>query len=160
MTAMKYVNFVEALYKPYNGPFHEYCIVMCRRLVKLLYWAFDLLIILQRTGLVESGANSLLHPQGMLNAISLALNFVLNILKYFSINRSIKNTEDEEELSKKYNSRRKILFTLTKICCDTITSMKGTMLLEIMCGSSVEVVVMISALCSALISLNNLIHKQ
>ena len=160
MTAMKYVNFVEALYKPYNGPFHEYFIVMCRRLVKLLYWAFDLLIILQRTGFIDSNANDLLHPQGMLNAISLALNFVLNMSKYFSINQSIKNTEDEEELSEKYNSRREILFTLAKICCDTITSMKGTILLEIMCGSSAEVIVMIGALCSALISLNNLIHKQ
>jgi len=157
---MKYANIKAILYEPYDGSMFDYCIIVCRGVIRLLYWSLDLLIVFQRAGIAKISSSYLVRPQAHLNIISLCLSFMLFMSKYLAANKVIKNANNTEEVDRESKRKREMMFVLAKICCDIVSTVEGTIILDIMFNElGHKIVTTLASLCSALISLRNLLSK-
>ena len=160
MTVLEYNYLVKNIERAKKYKTLDDYLTIGTNVLMMVFWMYDILIILRKAGMVKVPFMSLLKPQLKVNLIVIILNMILRVRHYLSIKRQLKEAKDKEEEAEIQKKKTRALFMITKTILDFPSTIDGTQLLqEIFNYSFHELVVYGTNIGSALCSLRNLFAK-
>ena len=159
MTLVDFVYLNQTINGPKRGEKLDQYLNLGKRIIMVIFWALDLLVLLHRTGMIKGNANYIMKPQMNIYVVNLIFSFILQIRRYIAARDSLATIEstNTEAILAAEKKKKDVCISIAKLCCDMLSAIDGSGLLWVTFGISInEALISVASLCSAFISLRSL----